>query len=181
MDIVRDCSRCPIVSVLCFYAHKASFMTSQQVPLFPPTVVAHRVLKSWTESQATNTKRFSNVHWNHKLLGLGSDALAYPTNNGVGVIQHVGVSRLSTSQVPYVTGLDWTASPITVCLYGQRTRMLEDEIFGFPATLTGTETDTLTSRCFVSPVGKKKGKIGLNGEAPAAIQTYIYRQHSFPV
>ena len=65
------------------YAHKASFMSSAQVPTFSRTVVAHQVFKSWSESEATSTKRFRHVYWSRKLLGLGNDASSSPAGPGV--------------------------------------------------------------------------------------------------
>lgn len=63
------------------YAHKASFMSTTQVPFISRTVVAHRVYKTWAESQATSTKRFTNVYWSSPWLGLGSDAAYHPTSS----------------------------------------------------------------------------------------------------
>ena len=56
------------------YAHKASFMSSTRVPAVTRYITAHTVLKSWTESQATSTKRFSNIFWDNQWLNLGTDA-----------------------------------------------------------------------------------------------------------
>ena len=39
------------------YSHKASYMSDAQVPFITRTILAHRVLKPWRESQATSTKR----------------------------------------------------------------------------------------------------------------------------
>ena len=65
------------------YAHKASFMSVSQVPRFPRTIVAHQVLKYWSESQATSTKRLNHIYWDQQWLNLGSDVLAAPTSAGV--------------------------------------------------------------------------------------------------
>jgi hypothetical protein len=66
------------------YAHKASYLSLSQAPTFRRTIVAHQVLKDWTESQATSTKRFSHIYyWDQQWLNLGTDALATPTSSGV--------------------------------------------------------------------------------------------------
>ena len=72
------------------YAHKAS---TSQVRTFPRTIVAHQVLKEWSEIQATSTKRFNHVYWDKQWLNLGSDALLFPTSSGVTInpsINHPG-------------------------------------------------------------------------------------------
>ena len=43
------------------YSSKPSWMTVNQVPFITRTIQAHRVLKSWNESQATTTKRYSST------------------------------------------------------------------------------------------------------------------------
>ena len=62
------------------YSHKASFYTVDQAPFITRTIQAHRVLKSWKETQATSEKRDSNNNWHTKWLGLNNiDATSYPT------------------------------------------------------------------------------------------------------
>ena len=62
------------------YSHKASFYSNSRVPFITRTIRAHRVLKSWTETQATSTKRDSNNNWRTPWLGLdGIDATSYST------------------------------------------------------------------------------------------------------
>ena len=73
------------------YAHKASFMSETQVPRFPRRIVAHQVLKSWIESQATSTRRYNGANWAQPWLNLGSDAVATPTSYGVTI--NPGVTR----------------------------------------------------------------------------------------
>ena len=41
------------------YSHKASFYTVDQAPFITRTIQAHRVLKSWKETQATSSRRDS--------------------------------------------------------------------------------------------------------------------------
>ena len=52
------------------YSHKASFQTDTEAPFITRTIQAHRVLKSWKETQATSTKRYSGAYWNTQWLGL---------------------------------------------------------------------------------------------------------------
>ena len=62
------------------YSHKASFYSESQVPFITRTIQAHRVLKSWKETQATSTKRNSYSNWQTPWLGLNNiDATSYPT------------------------------------------------------------------------------------------------------
>ena len=62
------------------YSHKPSFHTVDQAPFITRTIQAHRVLKSWKESQATSTKRDSYNNWHTQWLGLNNiDATRYPT------------------------------------------------------------------------------------------------------
>ena len=62
------------------YSHKASFYTVDEAPFITRTTRAHRVLKSWKETQATSTKRDSSNNWHTSWLGLNNiDAKSYPT------------------------------------------------------------------------------------------------------
>ena len=62
------------------YSHKASFYTVDQAPFITRTIQAHRVLKSWKESQATSTRRDSYNNWHTPWLGLNNtDATCYLT------------------------------------------------------------------------------------------------------
>ena len=62
------------------YSHKASFYTVDQAPFVTRTIQAHRVLKSWKETQATSTRRDSSYNWHTQYLGLNNiDATSYPT------------------------------------------------------------------------------------------------------
>ena len=54
------------------YAHKASFLPS--LPVITRNIVAHTVLKSWSESEATTTKRDCRSNWDSQWLNLGTDA-----------------------------------------------------------------------------------------------------------
>ena len=75
-DIPREC-KYPFEAALHLYfvyAHKPSFMSEAQVPAIKRYVVAHTVLKSWKESQATKTKRYNGAYWSQPWLKLGTDA-----------------------------------------------------------------------------------------------------------
>ena len=62
------------------YSHKPSWHTVHQTPFITRTIQAHRVLKSWQETQATTTKRNSTTFWYQEYLGLdGTDANYCPT------------------------------------------------------------------------------------------------------
>ena len=62
------------------YSHKASFYTVDQAPFITHTIQAHRVLKSWKETQATSSRRDSSYNWYAQYLGLNNiDATSYPT------------------------------------------------------------------------------------------------------
>ena len=62
------------------YSHKASSHSVDQAPFITRTIRAHRVLKSWKETQATSTKRNSYSNWQTPWLGLNNiDATSYPT------------------------------------------------------------------------------------------------------
>ena len=63
------------------YAHKASFMSVAQVPAVKRYIVAYTVLKSWTESQATSTKRNKWARWDKQWLNLGTDAESLATSS----------------------------------------------------------------------------------------------------
>ena len=54
------------------YAHKASYLPS--LPAVTRNIVAHTVLKSWSETQATSTKRNYWQSWDKQWLKLGTDA-----------------------------------------------------------------------------------------------------------
>ncbi|XP_028416387.1 uncharacterized protein LOC114540395 [Dendronephthya gigantea] len=54
------------------YAHKASYL--RQLPDVTRRIVAHTVLKSWSESQATSSRRKYFWNWDARWLNLGTDA-----------------------------------------------------------------------------------------------------------
>ncbi|XP_028416388.1 uncharacterized protein LOC114540397 [Dendronephthya gigantea] len=54
------------------YAHKPSFQ--RRLPAVTRRIVAHTVLKSWSESQATSSKRNNFLNWDTRYLNLGTDA-----------------------------------------------------------------------------------------------------------
>ena len=62
------------------YSHKASSHSFDQAPFITRTIQAHRVLRSWRETQATSTKRDSYNYWQTPWLGLNNiDATSSPT------------------------------------------------------------------------------------------------------
>ena len=75
-------------------------MTEVQVPRISRMIVAHRVLKSWVESQATRSRRYNGVQWAQRWLKLGTDAVASPTSCGVII-------------TPYVTPSSFVAIDVT--------------------------------------------------------------------
>ena len=82
---VRACDRIRSAHLYLYYAyaHKASFMSERQVPTFSRIIVAHQVLKSWSETQATSTRRYFGANWSQPWLNLGVDAVGLPTGYGV--------------------------------------------------------------------------------------------------
>ena len=57
------------------YSHKIGSYTNAEAPFIARTIQAHRVLKSWKETEATSTKRDSSKFWSTQWLGLdNSDA-----------------------------------------------------------------------------------------------------------
>ena len=64
------------------YSHKASWQSVTQAPFISRTIQAHRVLKSWNETQATQYKRDSSNKWTTPYLGLDdTDANDCPTGH----------------------------------------------------------------------------------------------------
>ena len=64
------------------YSHKASWQSVAQTPFITRTVQAHRVLKSWKETQATTTRTNSTALWHQQYLGLDdTDANSCPTGH----------------------------------------------------------------------------------------------------
>ena len=55
-----------------WYAHKASFMTEEQVPWIPRPIQARQVLRSWIENQATRDSRYIGAPWNEQYLDLNN-------------------------------------------------------------------------------------------------------------
>ena len=101
-DIPSSCTTVNHAMMYIYYAwsSKASWMSVTQVPFITRTIQAHRVLKSWVETQATTTKRYfltpnkshiydrdiqldtENNLWHEPYLGLDdTDANDYPTGH----------------------------------------------------------------------------------------------------
>ena len=83
-DIPSDCKTIN-QAVMCLYysySHKASWLSEKQAPFIPRTIQAHMVLKSWKETEATSTSRYSGSSWEQAYLGLdNTDADSQPTGN----------------------------------------------------------------------------------------------------
>ena len=81
-DIPSDCDNINYAAMYLYYSysHKASWLTVDEAPFITRAIQAHRVLKSWKESEATSTKRYSDCSWTKPWLGLDdTDAKACPT------------------------------------------------------------------------------------------------------
>lgn len=62
------------------YSHKASRLSVNQAPFITRKIQAHRVLKSWKETEATTTNRYNGASWQKVYLGLdNTDADSHPT------------------------------------------------------------------------------------------------------
>lgn len=62
-----------------WYAHKASWMTAEQVPHISRTLQVHQVKKEWEEVQATSLFRVTAERWSQPYLALdGTDAARDP-------------------------------------------------------------------------------------------------------
>ena len=80
-DVPRECRSVNHATMYIYYvySHKASFYSDSQVPFITRIIRAHRVLKSWKETQATSTERDSYYnYWDTPWLGLNNiDATSY--------------------------------------------------------------------------------------------------------
>lgn len=83
-DIPSNCTNVNHAMMYLYYhySHKASWQSVNQAPFITRTVQAHRVLKSWKETQATSTRRNSAALWHQQYLGLDdTDANDCPTGH----------------------------------------------------------------------------------------------------
>ena len=89
-DIPSSCTTVNHAMMYIYYAwsSKPTWMSVTQAPFITRTIQAHRVLKSWVETQATTTKRYSlmpnteNNLWHEPYLGLdNTDANDYSTGH----------------------------------------------------------------------------------------------------
>ncbi|XP_065906878.1 uncharacterized protein [Dysidea avara] len=90
-------SRCGVVKHATMYlyyqySHKASFQTDAQAPFITRTIQAHRVLKSWKETEATSTKRDYTEYWGTQWLGL-DDIDAESSSTGGQTTIHYGQQK----------------------------------------------------------------------------------------
>ena len=73
-DVPSECKSVSHATMFIYYvySHKASSHTDAEAPFITRTIRAHRVLKSWKQSQATSTKRDLYNYWHTKWLGLNN-------------------------------------------------------------------------------------------------------------
>jgi len=89
------------------YSHKASWQSTSQAPFITRTVQAHRVLKSWKESEATTVKRDRYNYWTKSYLGLDdTDANDCPTGEvKIYAGRPSGFGKLENLTTVYCSGL----------------------------------------------------------------------------
>ena len=64
------------------YSHKASWQSVTQAPFITRTIQAHRILKSWQETQTTYARINSTSYWHQQYLGIDdTDANDCPTGH----------------------------------------------------------------------------------------------------
>ena len=83
-DIPSDCTN--VISAKMYlwywYSHKASWLSSKQVPFLNHTFKVHQIKKEWSETQATSTHRKAWIQWSEPYLALdGTDADANATDS----------------------------------------------------------------------------------------------------
>ena len=73
-DVPRGCRSVNHATMYIYYvySHKASSYSDSQAPFIPRSIQAHRVLRSWKETQATSTKRNFYNYWHTPWLGLNN-------------------------------------------------------------------------------------------------------------
>ena len=83
-DIPNDCKTVNFAMMYIYYSysHKASGASVTAVPFISRTIQAHRVMRSWNETQATRYNRNSRRKWKTPYLGLDdNDANDCPTGH----------------------------------------------------------------------------------------------------
>ena len=83
-NIPSDCKTVNFAMMYIYYSHshKASWQSVTQAPFISRTIQAHRVLKYWSETQATRNYRYSRVKWTTPYLGIDdTDANDCPTGH----------------------------------------------------------------------------------------------------
>ena len=81
-DIPSSCTKVNHAMMYLYYeySHKASWLSENEAPFITRTIQAHRILKSWKETEATSSKRDSTTFWHQPYLGLDdTDAECCPT------------------------------------------------------------------------------------------------------
>ena len=76
-DIPSDCTN--VISAKMYlwywYSHKASWLSSEEVPFLNHTFKVHQIKKEWSETQATSTHHKAGIQWSQPYLALdGTDA-----------------------------------------------------------------------------------------------------------
>ena len=71
-DISSACTNVNYANMYIYYSysHKASWQSVTQAPFIARTIQAHRVLKSWNETEVTTIYRYSGAEWDQPYLGL---------------------------------------------------------------------------------------------------------------
>jgi len=89
-DLPRECGIVNRATMYLYYqySHKASFYTDTQVPFITRTIQAHRVLKSWKETEATSTKRDHSHYWGTPWVGLDNIDAESSSTGGQTTIQY---------------------------------------------------------------------------------------------
>ena len=85
-DIPSNCTYVNYAMMYLYYeySHKASWQSVTQTPFIIRIIQAHRVLKSWSETQATSIRRNSTEFWHQPYLGLDdTDASSCPTGHTI--------------------------------------------------------------------------------------------------
>ena len=83
-DIPSSCTKVNHAMMYIYYdySHKPGGVSVTKAPFITRTIQAHRVLKSWKETQATSTRRDSTASWHQPYLGLDdTDANDCPTGH----------------------------------------------------------------------------------------------------
>ena len=104
-DIPSNCTTVNHAMMYVYYAYsgKASGMSVHQVPFITRTIQANRVLRSWNESQATTTKRYSRTS-NGRVWSLSRDVQSQsrppPTSSNLWYKPYLGLDDTDANDCP---------------------------------------------------------------------------------